>query len=134
MLVPKQCHDALHIVIHHIKIYQQASRALMERHHTIKALVVYLNITKYYCNVLRAFVDEVREDEPKSNTKWRSAHLDYHFALELENNAFDQEMQTAALSKIKRTWDDFKRKTIYKPVKQRAYYSYFQRFKSYYIS
>jgi hypothetical protein len=119
--VPDQCSDALHLIIHHLDVYQKVTQKLMENSVSIQSLAVYIAVTHYYWDVVLAFCKEVEDDDPGSNKTWRSAHLDYHFAMALENNAFSKEMQKAALSKIKRTWTDFRRKKAYRPVMQREY-------------
>ncbi|KAG1828889.1 hypothetical protein DFJ58DRAFT_737581 [Suillus subalutaceus] len=116
--VPSQCHDALHLLLHHLKVYQLTATRLLERKNTIPQLQTYVAVTYYYCEVLLAFVQEVKVDDPVSNKTWRSAHLDYHFALALENSAFNVIMQKTALAKIKRSWGDFKEKKVYEPVQQ----------------
>ncbi|KAG1828890.1 hypothetical protein DFJ58DRAFT_737582 [Suillus subalutaceus] len=90
-------------------------------------LDTYLCITYYYIEVLVAFVQEVNDDAPASKT-WRSAHLDYHFAMALNNNAFSESMQHSTLSKIKRTWNDFRQKMVYTHVTQLTITSYHEEF------
>lgn len=80
----------------------------------------YTSIAYYYCDVLLAFVDEVKRTWRRNSTKWRSAHLDYHLALSLNNSAFNKQMQKAALAKMNRTWDDFVNKKVFTPVHERA--------------
>ncbi|KAG1790117.1 uncharacterized protein HD556DRAFT_1310900 [Suillus plorans] len=124
--VPDQCSDALHLIIHHLHTYQKVTHTLMQHSVTVQSLAVYIAVTHYYWDVLLAFCKEIEDDAPGSNKTWRSAHLDYHFAMALENNAFSKEMQKAALSKIKRTWTDFKRKKAYRPVMQLDVQKYHQ--------
>jgi hypothetical protein len=77
----------------------------------------YLALTEYTAAVITAFAREVQEDGNKaSHSKWRSAILDYHIALTLENSAFTPEHQTIALKKMKRTWNQFKDKKVYKRI------------------
>ncbi|KAG1720419.1 uncharacterized protein EDB91DRAFT_1257008 [Suillus paluster] len=125
--VPTQCHDSLRLLIHHHDIYRQTSTALLALPHPSPLVPIYFAITFYYCEVLLAFQKEVIDDAPGSDKTWRSAHLDYHFAMALDDHAFNQEKQKATLSKIKRTWADFKRKKGYEPVDQLNIIEYHKR-------
>ncbi|KAG2368457.1 hypothetical protein BDR07DRAFT_1478229 [Suillus spraguei] len=118
IIVPDQCHDQLHLLLHHLRIYQLTAKTFLEYLNNTNTHQIYVAIVYYYCEVLLAFCQEVKVDDPCSNKTWRSAHLDYHFALALENNAFSKDMQETALSKINRSWGNFQRKTVYLPVQQ----------------
>ncbi|KAG2060502.1 hypothetical protein BDR06DRAFT_966983 [Suillus hirtellus] len=113
-----QCSNALHLIIHHLNVYQKVTQELMENSVSVQSLAVYIAVTHYYWDVVLAFCKEVKYDDPGSNKTWCSAHLDYDFAMVWENNAFSKEMQKAALSKIKQMWTDFKHKKLYRPVMQ----------------
>ncbi|KAG2028752.1 hypothetical protein BDR03DRAFT_1019387, partial [Suillus americanus] len=80
------------------------------------SLKTYVCVAYYYLEVLMAFIQEVKDDLPRADKTWRSAHLDYHFAMGIHNSAFTEDMQNATLSKINRTWADFRKKKVYRPV------------------
>lgn len=86
------------------------------------SLKTYVCVAYYYLEVLMAFIQEVKDDLPRADKTWRSAHLDYHFAMGIHNSAFTEDMQNATLSKIKRTWADFRKKKVYRPVQLRGLY------------
>ncbi|KAG2353795.1 hypothetical protein BDR07DRAFT_1382812 [Suillus spraguei] len=91
MTVPSQCYDALWLLHHHLNMYRRTANALMDDPGSSNAtLDTYLCITYYYCEVLMAFFQEVKDDAPAASKTWRSAHLDYHFAMALNNNAFNK--------------------------------------------
>jgi hypothetical protein len=77
----------------------------------------YLCLLKYCWAVVIGFVKEVNEAGTKANqSKWRSACLDYHIALSLEQCAFTEEHQQIAQQKMNRTWAQFREKRAYKPI------------------
>jgi hypothetical protein len=77
----------------------------------------YLALISYHAAVITAFIGEVQDDGAKaSQSKWRSAHLDYHIALTLENSAFTKQHQRMAEQKMNRTWAQFREKKVYKRI------------------
>ena len=77
----------------------------------------YLALISYTAAVITAFIGEVQDDGAKaSQSKWRSAHLDYHIALTLDNSAFTKEHQRMAEQKMNRTWAQFREKKVYKRI------------------
>ncbi|KAG1867654.1 hypothetical protein F4604DRAFT_1927437 [Suillus subluteus] len=122
--VPSQYYDALWLLIHHLRVYQRTAMKLMEHAQLDSAQATYTSIAYYYCEVLLAFVKEVKDGWRRKSKKWRSAHVDYHFAMAMHANAFLEPMQKATLKKINRTWDDFKQKKIYQPVTELTIHSY----------
>lgn len=126
--VPTQYYDALWLLIHHLCIYQMTARQLMEYPPLHAAQDTYTSIAYYYCEVLLAFVQEVKDSWRRNSKTWRSAHVDYHFAMAIHANAFLEPMQKETLKKINRTWDDFKKRKIYEPVVKLTIDSYHQDF------
>ncbi|KAG1838458.1 hypothetical protein DFJ58DRAFT_846067 [Suillus subalutaceus] len=117
--VPHQYYDALWLLIHHLRVYQMTAIKLMEHPQLDAAQDTYTSITYYYCEVLLAFVKEVKDGWRRKSKTWRSAHMDYHFTMAIHTNAFIEPMQKETLKKIDLTWDDFKKKKIYQPVVER---------------
>jgi hypothetical protein len=118
-MVPYQYFDLLVIFIHHMDRYQKAAITLQEYPELHATLDTYTCITDYYSEVLSAFVQEVKDTWQANDKTWRSAHLDYHFVMSMHNSAFIEPMQKATLTRINRSWDDFRNKKIYKPVQER---------------
>jgi hypothetical protein len=107
-------------LIHHLQIYKQIATRLAKYPDLRAARNEYTSIVYYYCDVLFAFIEEVKSTWRRNSKTWRSAHLDYHFALSMNGCAFTKQMQTTALAKINRTWDDFVNKKVFAPVQERA--------------
>jgi hypothetical protein len=106
--------------LHHFHVYQKAAKAILEESQSHPHLDHYICMTYYYIEVILAVFKEVLDDSPGSNNEWRSAHLDYHFAMAMCNGSFTKDMQKTALSSIKRSWAQFKRKEGYEPVTERT--------------
>jgi hypothetical protein len=101
-------------------VYQKAARAILQQSQSHPHLDHYLSMTYYYIEVILAVFKELKDDSPGSNNEWRSAHLDFHFAMVLCNGSFTKQMQKNALSTIKRSWTQFQKKEDYKPVTERT--------------
>lgn len=78
-----------------------------------------MSLIEYLARIITAFSREAMEDKSSSNSKWRSAYLEFHFAMALKDSAFTKEMQDAALKEMKRTWAHFKEKRAFKKVQGR---------------
>ncbi|KAG1853984.1 hypothetical protein F4604DRAFT_1932954 [Suillus subluteus] len=124
--VPRQYYDALWLLIHHLRVYQMTAIKLMEYPQLDTAQDTYTSIAYYYCEVLLAFVKEVKDAWRRKSKTWRSAHMDYHFTMAIHANTFIEPMQKEIeiLKKIDLTWDDFKKKKIYQPVVELTMHSY----------
>ncbi|KAG1720984.1 uncharacterized protein EDB91DRAFT_1256740 [Suillus paluster] len=118
--VPDKCVDLIKVVVHQLQLYQRTTSALMKiPQSSIEdwQIQFYLALTAYTAEVITAFAREVKDDAVKAtNSKWRSAYLDYHIALLLQNSAFTKEHQTIAVKKMKRSWIHFQEKKVYKPI------------------
>ncbi|KAG1718477.1 uncharacterized protein EDB91DRAFT_1090035 [Suillus paluster] len=122
--IPDACVDALRLVVHQLHLYQSTAMALRDLPKSDAVdneLQLYISIAEYLASIVTAFKGELGTDNTtSSNTKWRSAHLDFHIALALEGNAFTQEQQTIALKAMKRSWNHFREKRTFKKVQERA--------------
>ncbi|KAG1830955.1 hypothetical protein DFJ58DRAFT_872497 [Suillus subalutaceus] len=119
--VPRECHDAVSVLVHQFQLYRGSVIALMalpESDGVKEDIDFHLAITLYLTDILARFIDELRADAPGPRTKWRSCYLDFHFAMALANNSFTKEQQATALKTIDHTWNDFQQKKIYAPVQQ----------------
>ncbi|KAG2046773.1 hypothetical protein BDR06DRAFT_977246 [Suillus hirtellus] len=119
--VPKECRDAVSVLVHQFQLYRGSAKALMALPETecIKEdISFHLSVAFYVLKVLHKFNDELERDAPGPRAKWRSIYVDFHFAMALEDNSFTNEKQTLALQNINRTWKDFQRKKTYAPVQQ----------------
>ncbi|KAG1879694.1 hypothetical protein C8R48DRAFT_767930 [Suillus tomentosus] len=123
--VPAKCADTLEVVTYQLHLYRNIANMLMKlpkAAHIDEQIMFYISLTAYLADVIYAFVGEVRQDGPKAKTsKWRSAHLDFHIALALQDSAFTLEHQKIALKKINRTWAQFREKKLYKRVQALTY-------------
>jgi hypothetical protein len=118
--VPEKCIDFLVVTIHQLEVFRRTTDILIERP-DIKVedpdVQFYLALIAYTASVITSVVREIQEDGPKATkSKWRSAHLDYHIALTLENSAFTSTHQRIAEQKMNRTWAQFREKKAYKRI------------------
>ncbi|KAG1786397.1 uncharacterized protein HD556DRAFT_1449774 [Suillus plorans] len=118
--VPRKCADVLEIVAHQLKLYRDIASVLIKlpkAAHIDEQIMFYLSLATYLADVIYGFIGEVKQDGPKAkSSKWRSAHLDFHIALALQNSAFTPEHQKIALKKMNRTWAQFREKRVYKKI------------------
>lgn len=122
--MPKECQDAVSVLVHQLKLYRGSAKALMalpESDGVKEDVDFHLSIAQYFVDVLDKFINELQRDAPGPRSKWRSCYLDFHFAMALAGNSFTNEQQATALEKIDRTWNDFLQKKSYAPVQQREY-------------
>ncbi|KAG1851416.1 hypothetical protein F4604DRAFT_1934107 [Suillus subluteus] len=118
--IPDACVDALRLVIHQLHLYQSTAKALQDlpKSDAVNTeLRLYISISAYLASVVSAFKGELGTDNTtSSNAMWRSAHLDFHIALALQDHAYTLEQQTIALKAIRRSWNHFREKKTYKKV------------------
>jgi hypothetical protein len=123
VLVPEKCIDFLSVLAHQHQMYRDIAAILLKLPESAiktRQFTFYISLACYLGNVLDAFVGEVRQEEEKGiSSKWRSAHLDYHFALALQNSAFTLPHQKIALKKMNKTWNHFKLKRVYSKIQSR---------------
>jgi hypothetical protein len=103
-----------------MSIYQDTAIELEKHPELHSTLDTYTSIADYYCDVLLAFLEETKETWRCNSKTWRSAYMDYHLTMTIHNSAFIEPMQKQVLAKIQLTWDDFKKKKIYKPIQKRT--------------
>ncbi|KAG1830501.1 hypothetical protein DFJ58DRAFT_736936 [Suillus subalutaceus] len=122
--IPDACVDGLRLVVHQLHLYQSTAKALQDLPKSDavnKELQLYISISAYLASTVTAFKGELGTDNTtSSNAMWRSAHLDFHIALALEDSAFTQEQQTIALKAIRRSWKHFREKKTYKRVQDQV--------------
>ncbi|KAG2079421.1 uncharacterized protein F5147DRAFT_661883, partial [Suillus discolor] len=119
--VPPKCIDQIRVVIQQFRVYQRTAREIMKlpkADRVDETLQFYLSLVSYFKDVIVAFHREAKDDASSSTSKWRSAHLDYHFALALHDSSFTEETQATALKAMKRTWTHFWEKKAFKDVQQ----------------
>ncbi|KAG2335279.1 hypothetical protein BDR05DRAFT_954197, partial [Suillus weaverae] len=118
--VPEKCIDFLAVTMYQLEVFRRITDALIDRPDTSihdTNVQFYLSLVAYTAAVVTAFIREVEEDGAKaSQSKWRSALLDYHIALTLENSAFTTTHQKIAEQNMKRTWAQFREKKAYKRI------------------
>lgn len=120
--VSPKCVDQIRVVIQQFRVYQRTARELMKlpkADRVDQTLQFYLSLVSYFKDVIWAFHSEAKDDASSSNSKWRSAYLDYHFALALHDSSFTEDTQATALKAMKRTWTHFWEKKAFKDVQQR---------------
>jgi hypothetical protein len=120
--VPPKCVDQIRVVIQQFRVYRRTARELMKLpkgDRVDETLQFYLSLVSYFKDVILAFRREAKDDASSSTSKWRSAYLDYHFALALHDSSFTEETQATALKAMKRTWTHFLEKKAFKDVQQR---------------
>lgn len=111
------------MVIHQYYLYRDIATKVSElgpTKVTQEAILTYISSAAYFRDVILAFMEEI-EDENRDNEQSRSSRIDYHFAL-APQYAFTHEAQLQQLSKIKRTWEDFRNYKDYGPVIERTLY------------
>lgn len=98
---------------HQFQLYVDMLKALV-RLQSSKAvddgIDVYASVVQYYILVLLMFCREVKESTSAPGSKWRSAHLDFHFVMAFEGNSFTEAQQDVALQKLRLTRQDFQGK------------------------
>jgi len=101
-------------------VYQETANQFVEHPELQSALDTYTSIAHYYCDVLLAFMEEVKRQWRRNSKKWCSTFIDYHLTMTINNCAFIEPMQKQTLAKIQCTWDDFKYKKPYEPIQERG--------------
>ncbi|KAG2029763.1 hypothetical protein BDR03DRAFT_1017979 [Suillus americanus] len=119
--VPAKCIDFLAVTMCQLEMFRRTTDILVDRPNIQvddPDVQFYLALISYIASVITTFVHEVQEDGAKATeSNWRSAVLDYHIALTLENSAFASTHQRIAEEKMNRTWADFRAKKDYKRIK-----------------
>ncbi|KAG2045850.1 hypothetical protein BDR06DRAFT_1015240 [Suillus hirtellus] len=117
--VSPKCLDQIRLLVHQLHLYQRTATAIAKvakSDRVEETFVFYMSLISYFGILLTAFLREAKADSSSSNSKWRSAHLDYHMTLALHGNAFTMDQQTVAMQEIKRSWNHFREKKIYRKV------------------
>jgi len=78
---------------------------------------LYASLMEYFTMVLVCFCGEVKRSRSAPGLKWRSAYLDFHFAMAFERNSFIKAKQDVALKTLGRTWQDFETKKANSKIK-----------------
>ncbi|KAG2107605.1 hypothetical protein DEU56DRAFT_920566 [Suillus clintonianus] len=125
--VPAKCIDFLTVTMCQLDVFRRTADALIDRPEIPvddPDVQFYLALVSYVASVITTFVREVEEGGAKATeSNWRSAALDYHIALTLENSAFASTHQRVAEEKMNRTWADFRAKKDYKRIKSMTHQS-----------
>ncbi|KAG2121466.1 hypothetical protein DEU56DRAFT_918153 [Suillus clintonianus] len=118
--VPEKCIDFLAVTIYQLEVFRRTADVLLGRPDVdVKNpdIQFYLALISYAAEIITSFVTEVREaGDNIRQSKWRSAILDYHIALTLENSAFTSTHQRLAEQKMNRTWAQFREKKLFKKI------------------
>lgn len=120
MIVPATQQAMIRALCHQFCLYRLAADTFQKRKICERSLQGNARLAQYLLNVLIGYIEEAEADKSSSEDSWRSACIDFHFAMALEGNAYLEKQQVTALKKIKRTWNDFKqKKKKYAPVENR---------------
>ncbi|KAG1859394.1 hypothetical protein C8R48DRAFT_774732 [Suillus tomentosus] len=117
--VSPKCLDQIRLVVHQLHLYQCTATAIAKAaklDRVEETFVFYMSLISYFGVLITAFMREAKADSSSSNSKWCSAHLDYHMALVLHGNTFTMDQQTVAMQEIKRSWNHFREKKVYRKV------------------
>ncbi|KAG1784504.1 uncharacterized protein HD556DRAFT_1451703 [Suillus plorans] len=119
--VSPKCLDQIRLVVHQLHLYQRTAKALTKvakSDRVEETFVFYMSLISYFAVLITAFLREAKADSSSSNSKWRSAYLDYHMALALHGNSFTLDQQIVAMQDIKRSWNQFREKKVFKKVQE----------------
>lgn len=119
MKIPPRQGALIRVISHQFYVYQRAVEALCavrKQGEISQQLRCQVWLAQYYLDVILGFVGEAKNDTSSSKASWRSAYIDFHFAMGFMGNAYTAAQQEKALGNISRTWNDFQRKKHYPPV------------------